>query len=412
MRLIYCDTALADLNGHYYSECLMTVNAFAKAGINSHIFGHTAAKDVNLAPLTVAPHFRTQKWEWLGFSSDALCGPIESLLISANITAEDLARIEGWEKTDVLCWNHITPSDLFALGLWGKNIPVAQTPNFLLHVGIQPGIFPIVENGELSGRFEISDRTSAEQFRLAAKRLPQHIKDRVKFIAYDELAAKSYQELLLQPVHVVPFCSYENTNPIKRSSAKITVSYLGVPREPKGFGTAPHVIAQLLSKTSDNVNFMVQLGGDWKIGGDRSKDEQQIMRDLASQNPRVKVVQGPLNESQWQGMLDNTDLLLLPYHQQSYASQTSGPCMEALANGIVQVATNKTTMEFALKRHGMPGVLIDEPTVEETVAGALEAINNYSALAEKALAASAQWRSFNNRENFMAHIRQLFNISF
>jgi hypothetical protein len=409
MRLIYCDTALADLNGHYYSECLMTVNAFANAGISSHIFGHVAAKDVNLSPLKVTPHFRTQKWEWLGFSSDSLCGPMESLLISANITAEDLGRIEGWTNSDILCWNHITPSDLFALGLWGKNIPVDQTPYFLLHVGIQPGIYPIVENGELTGRFEISDRTSAEQFRLAAKRLPQHIKDRVKFIAYDELAAKSYQELLLHPVNVVPFCSYENANPIKRSSAKITVSYLGVPREPKGFGTAPYVVEQLLAQTSENVNFMIQLGGDWKIGGDRSKDEQQMIRDLASKTPRVQAVQGPLSESQWQNMLDRTDLLLLPYHQQSYASQTSGPCMEALANGIVQVATNKTTMEFALRRHGMPGVLIEAPTAEHTVAGALEAIKNYDQLAEKAFAASQQWRSFHNRENFIGHIRQFFN---
>ncbi len=409
MRLIYCDTALADLNGHYYSECLMTVNAFANAGISSHIFGHVAAKDVNLSPLKVTPHFRTQKWEWLGFSSDSLCGPMESLLISANITAEDLGRIEGWTNSDILCWNHITPSDLFALGLWGKNIPVEQTPHFLLHVGIQPGIYPIVENSELTGRFEISDRTSAEQFRLAAKRLPQHIKDRVKFIAYDELAAKSYQELLLHPVNVVPFCSYENANPIKRSSAKITVSYLGVPREPKGFGTAPYVVEQLLAQTSENVNFMIQLGGDWKIGGDRSKDEQQMIRDLASKTHRVQAVQGPLSESQWQNMLDSTDLLLLPYHQQSYASQTSGPCMEALANGIVQVATNKTTMEFALRRHGMPGVLIEAPTAEHTVAGALEAIKNYDQLAEKAFAASQQWRSFHNRENFIGYIRQFFN---
>lgn len=409
MRLIYCDTALADLNGHYYSECLMTVNAFANAGISSHIFGHVAAKDVNLSPLKVTPHFRTQKWEWLGFSSDSLCGPMESLLISANITAEDLGRIEGWANSDILCWNHITPSDLFALGLWGKNISVDQTPHFLLHVGIQPGIYPIVENSELTGRFEILDRTSAEQFRLAAKRLPQHIKDRVKFIAYDELAAKSYQELLLHPVNVVPFCSYENANPIKRSSAKITVSYLGVPREPKGFSTAPYVVEQLLAQTSENVNFMIQLGGDWKIGGDRSKDEQQMIRDLASKTPRVQAVQGPLSESQWQNMLDSTDLLLLPYHQQSYASQTSGPCMEALANGIVQVATNKTTMEFALRRHGMPGVLIDAPTAEHTVAGALEAIKNYDQLAEKAFAASQQWRSFHNRENFIGHIRQFFN---
>lgn len=82
--------------------------------------------------------------------------------------------------------------------------------------------------------------------------------------------------------------------------------------------------------------------------------------------------------------------------------------MEALANGIVQVATNKTTMEFALKRHGMPGVLIDEPTVEETVRGALAAIANYDVLAVKAYAASQQWRSFHNRENFMNHMRELF----
>jgi len=409
MRLIYCNTALADLNGHYYSECLMTINAFAHAGIFSHIFGHVAAKDVNLAPLTVTPHFRTQKWEWLGFSNDPLCGSIESLLISAHITAEDLARIDGWSNDDILCWNHITPSDLLALGIWGKNISVEKTPHFLLHVGIQPGIYPVVENGELSGRFEMLDRTSAEQFRLAAKRLPQHLKDRVKFIAYDELAAKSYQELLLQPVHVVPFCSYENANPIKRTSAKITVSYLGVPREPKGFGTAPYVVEQLLAQTSNHVNFMIQLGGDWKIGGDRSKDEQQMIRDLANQNSRVKAIQGPLSESQWQGMLDNTDLLLLPYHQQSYASQTSGPCMEALANGIVQVATNKTTMEFALRRHGMPGVLIDAPTIEYTVAGALKAIKNYDQLAEKAFAASQQWRNFHNRDNFITHIRHFFN---
>jgi glycosyltransferase involved in cell wall biosynthesis len=387
----------------------MTVNAFDKAGVAAHIFGHVAAKNSDLTPLSVHPHFRTQKWEWLGFSNDFFCGSIESLLISADITAEDLGRIEGLEATDILCWNHITPSDLFALGLWGAKLPKDKMPNFLLHVGIQPGIFPMVENGELTGKFEVIDRTSAEQFRLAAKRLPAHIKDQIKFIAYDELAAKSYQELLLQPVHVVPFCSYENANPKKRNSNKITVSYLGVPREPKGFATAPQVIEQLLDQTPDHVDFMVQLGGDWKIGGDKAKDAQQLIRDLATQNSRVKAIQGPLTETEWQGMLDNTDLLLLPYQQQLYASQTSGPCMEALANGIVQVATSKTTMEFALKRHGLPGVLIDAPTVEHTVSGALEAIKNYNLLAQKAFAASQQWRSFHNQENFMAHMRQFFN---
>jgi glycosyltransferase involved in cell wall biosynthesis len=408
MRLIYCDTALADLNGHYFSECKMTVNAFSAASVTSHIFGHVAAKEADLAPLTVHAHFRTQKWEWLGFSNDFFCGPIESLLISANIIAEDLGRIEGLEAADIVCWNHITPSDLFALGLWGASISKEKTPHFLLHLGLQPGIYPLVENGELTGKYEIIDRTSAEQFRLAAKRLPTHIKERIKFVAYDELAAKSYQELLLQEVHLVPFCSYENANPKRRNSSKITVSYLGVPRDPKGFATAPHVIQQLLQQTPDHVNFMVQLGGDWKIGGDKVKPEQQMIRDLASLNPRVKAVQGPLTELEYQGMLENTDLLLLPYDQQPYASQTSGPCMEALANGIVQVATNKTTMDFALRRHGMPGVLIDAPTVEQTVAGALEAIKNYDHLAEKAFAASQQWRSFHNRQNFMSHMQKFF----
>jgi glycosyltransferase involved in cell wall biosynthesis len=266
----------------------------------------------------------------------------------------------------------------------------------------------LVENGELTGKYEIIDRTSAEQFRLAAKRLPEHIKERIKFVAYDELAAKSFQELLLQEVHLVPFCSYENANPKRRNSSKITVSYLGVPRDPKGFTTAPQVIEQLLRQTPNHVNFMVQLGGDWKIGGDKAKNEQEMIRNLAQANPRVKAVQGPLTELEYQSMLENTDLLLLPYDQQLYASQTSGPCMEALANGIVQVATNKTTMEFALKRHGMPGVLIDAPTVEQTVVGALEAIKNYDHLAEKAFVASQQWRSFHNRENFMSHMLQFF----
>jgi hypothetical protein len=57
----------------------------------------------------------------------------------------------------------------------------------------------------------------------------------------------------------------------------------------------------------------------------------------------------------------------------------------------------------------MPGVLIDAPTIEYTVAGALKAIKNYDQLAEKAFAASQQWRNFHNRDNFITHIRHFFN---
>ena len=201
---------------------------------------------------------------------------------------------------------------------------------------------------------------------------------------------------LLPIPHMPPPINFERA--LAGNGKSITIAYLGGAREEKGFQCLPGLIQALSQKEHQKtLHYMIQTSGIEILS---TEYERRIMSETLAQLKKEKTAQvdlvGSMRESSdYYKMLENTDIVLLPYinivPKRYYA--TSGILAEAMALGKVAVVPAETWLARQIER--LP------QKVEE-------AICNYSDLQEKALQYSGIWRQFNNLDTYLTVLMEYF----
>ncbi len=213
---------------------------------------------------------------------------------------------------------------------------------------------------------------------------------------------------LLPIPHMPPPINFERA--LAGNGKSITIAYLGGAREEKGFQCLPGLIQALSQKEHQKtLHYMIQTSGIEILS---TEYERRIMSETLAQLKKEKTAQvdlvGSMRESSdYYKMLENTDIVLLPYinivPKRYYA--TSGILAEAMALGKVAVVPAETWLARQIERSG-GGVIFDSP--EELPQKVEEAICNYSDLQEKALQYSGIWRQFNNLDTYLTVLMEYF----
>ena len=213
---------------------------------------------------------------------------------------------------------------------------------------------------------------------------------------------------LLPIPHMPPPINFERA--LAGNGKSITIAYLGGAREEKGFQCLSGLIQALSQKEHQKtLHYMIQTSGIEILS---TEYERRIMSETLAQLKKEKTAQvdlvGSMRESSdYYKMLENTDIVLLPYinivPKRYYA--TSGILAEAMALGKVAVVPAETWLARQIERSG-GGVIFDSP--EELPQKVEEAICNYSDLQEKALQYSGIWRQFNNLDTYLTVLMEYF----
>jgi hypothetical protein len=240
-------------------------------------------------------------------------------------------------------------------------------------------------------------------YRKAGKLMQANCLERMLLFTFDPVISRDYAELLDLPVQTMPSVHASLRQPRLRKTdldGFIHVAFLGHQRPEKGFHLIPEIARRLVQGGSP-VKLLVH---------NSAPDDSPItreLRELASKNAQMTLVEESGDQTHWQGLLDRSDLVVLPYEPNRYRDSGSGLATEAVSDGIPMVVPSGTTMEtLAVNYQGSATSFSGWEAAEVT--NAIErAVTNFEVLASQAEAGALVWRCHNGVELFVDRLLEI-----
>ncbi len=176
------------------------------------------------------------------------------------------------------------------------------------------------------------------------------------------------------------FIPVARAQPAPPSAPTVTVAYLGAARHEKGFVFIADAISQFLkSNKRTDCRFIIQASAQI-VGLHPDIAEARNLLD-AVQDPRLQIVTTPLDETQYEELVQTADIVLLCYDPARYRIRSSGIVLEAALRGKVCLCSQGSFMaHFA----DIPGTAVEYGSVESFIERLEFALDNFSQLSGKA----------------------------
>jgi hypothetical protein len=142
---------------------------------------------------------------------------------------------------------------------------------------------------------------------------------------YNTLGIVKFSTLPIPHTH--PLTSNEN-------SKKLRITYLGDARTEKGYHFLPKIMRDLTPDyvLTDRIEFHFQ--SNFNIPGGELKPKIAYNELLLMSANHVKLYTEPMLQDEYEKLLLNSHIILLPYDQINYSARSSGILAESLASGI------------------------------------------------------------------------------
>jgi hypothetical protein len=206
---------------------------------------------------------------------------------------------------------------------------------------------------------------------------------------------------LRAPVPIQPFLSPSGPGEgVRRrtTAAGVTISVLGASHAAKGFLDLPELMDHIAASPllSETLKVVIQ---NWTpFQGAGAPHEQAVAR--LRRHPFVEIVEGRLDADDYARRLAETDVLLLPYHQDTYGLRGSGILIEGLSRAAIILVRAGTSMEDS----GEDGVVLGYETPQELVEVLNELVSSFDAFADKAREMADRFRRVNTPEAYVGSL--------
>jgi len=171
---------------------------------------------------------------------------------------------------------------------------------------------------------------------------------KVSFYTDSDPLTEQYNLLGIYPFHTLPIPLDETLNKTHREMDPITISYIGDARDEKGFQHLAQLVGDIRAAgfTESQVRFRFQSNFNVPLGeaGSRiAKAELSLIN-----NDSVELLEGPFDSDEYTHLVNNSDILLVPYDENNYYARSSGVFAEALAAGVPVIYPAKSWMGSVL----------------------------------------------------------------
>src|ERR1700730_3539607 len=116
MKVLYLDPGLCSRMGHHPALCRLIVGEFRARGIETRVFAHINVDPGIRAKLNAQPYFSHLTYSQS--DGDPLCGWLSGFQKFAQITFEDLMRLDGIATEDLVYLSTAFPIELTAITGW------------------------------------------------------------------------------------------------------------------------------------------------------------------------------------------------------------------------------------------------------------------------------------------------------
>jgi glycosyltransferase involved in cell wall biosynthesis len=345
------------------------------------------------AELGAIPFFRAlTAWQNDG---DPICGWLNAFHLVAEITREDLARIEDIGPDDVMYFSSALPAQLFALAQWMGAMPRDKLPLVVVEFGIDPGVdMQQTPEGIVYNVRDPRNDARAILYRSAAARIPPAVAPWLQMITYDQASSACFSAVLAKPVGVLPTPHVATGSRRSRcGKLPITVAVLGNQRPEKGYQFMPEVARSLLQSNA-NIRILCHNANPGMM-----RETQEDLHEIAAKNSRLIMDERLAGGEVWQGVLDASDLIILPYASPRFAISYSAVAVEAIANGIPLVVPAGTSMARLVQEFGGVGTTFDRAEPSAIIAAIQRALDRFDQLATSACVGSQLWEQLHGPRN-------------
>ncbi|MGD9879547.1 glycosyltransferase family 4 protein [Reyranella sp.] len=159
-----------------------------------------------------------------------------------------------------------------------------------------------------------------------------------------------------------------------------TVLCIGFANRPKGYRLLPEAIGQVLQRHG-TARFLIH----GIVKGSDAEGDQPVFDRLSALGERVRVRQDVLSDQDYAGLLNQADLLLMPYDPAVYHTRGSGVFSDARKIGLPVVATGACAFARPAFEQGW-GVAITEYGPPGVATAVLTALERLDGLARRAAA--------------------------
>jgi hypothetical protein len=228
--------------------------------------------------------------------------------------------------------------------------------------------------------------------------LKMHKEDqsRFKLGTFANKCSNAYSKLMEYPVVTLPLPHRAITDCHNRAGKRIkTVSVIGQQGWNKGYHLVPQFATQLLAQR-DDVRLLIHNNIPYNMAADHA-----MICALAAADPRVTVNEEFAASELWSYLLNESDVLVCPYHAPTYSTSYSAVASEAMANAIPLVAPADSTLSDVLEEFGTPGATFAEFTTQSVLEATLKVLQDFDAMAEKACLAARQWEATKGAGNLV-----------
>ncbi len=137
-----------------------------------------------------------------------------------------------------------------------------------------------------------------------------------------------------------------------KDSRGFRIVFLGEARDEKGFGLLQEIISNLLEHFSEEEIFItVQSYSLASVVSDSIKSTMRFFKErVRGQRRNFLLKESPLSTIEYQNLILESDLILLPYCPSKYSHRSSGALIDALAYGKPVLVRDRSWLSEELKR--------------------------------------------------------------
>lgn len=348
MTVYLMDPYLLDYSGHCFNYLNIVQAKLFNKNVNVSIIGNENCslelKQKGIVPLFSKNLLAPEKYRIkniFSISNNKIFNYKQDKNISNFIyNFNDIIQQRKIDKNDFVFINSLRPYEFLGLASWVSKQKTQNCPNIIiiLHFTTQLRNF--------------SGLVFAEHYRRAFKLINQsHLQNKIMIYADTLELVNEFKLLGATDIKLAPIPSTleDKKNQLSRSvrnhSKSIVVSFLGQPRDEKGFSILPQ-ISILLEKyiRINKIEFKVQAS---HAKGKLLEKNLELLRTSG-----VVIISEELNQDEYFNLVQETDIALLPYTGYSYRNQSAGVFADAISLGKIVVTSPNTWMGNVLKSLG------------------------------------------------------------
>ena len=455
-RLVIVTNGLKDCRGHHYETAIAVAEAAAEARLTPILAPHVDCR-ADLVPswLTSVPTFRTEYWS-------AATGPRARVRTALDKALPRLpacaAEAVGWALDQRARWRRLTADRREAASATKAAAKIASDEASIevfrsdlrrlltqLKVGAADHVYlPTTHGRELVAVRRLLDELSATdcptfhlEFRnplFLGARAPddaassgdaepwplvahEHqlwfqlyrelgVSDRVLLYTDAEPLSREYERVAQLPLAVlpVPFRSRLLQPQTRDVGTPLRLTYLGEPRDDKGFHWLPALMQQLWG--DDACRGRVELHCQASMASPSVNPRSIAARRRLERYPRDWVrwygQTGPLSAEAYYELLTQADIVLFPYEPARYQTATSGTFAEALAAGKPTVVPAGTWLA-SQQPAGSGEVFVDRQSFVDCV---YKVIAGYDTYRQRAAAFAPQFLAWHTPSRLVEQLIQ------